>query len=161
MSIRNPRALTVASLFAIFVGGTGGALTQLGPWYYNLQKPWWQPPDWLFGPAWTVIFAFTAAAGYRAWLDSRYRGDRIKILVLFVVNSLLNIAWSWLFFTSERPDWALIEVSLLWVSIVALILVIRRFSKTAAWLLAPYLAWVSFASFLNWTVVQLNQPFGT
>lgn len=161
MSVRNPRALAVGCLMAVIVGTLGGVLTELGPWYFALKKPWWQPPDWLFGPAWTVIYIFTVAGGYRAWLDSRYHGDRSKLLVLFGINILLNILWSWLFFSSERPDWALLEVAILWLSIAVLILFVRRFSKPAAWLLSPYLAWVTFASYLNWTVVQLNQPFGS
>jgi translocator protein len=77
-----------------------------------------------------------------------------------VLNAFVNVLWSLLFFRLQRPDWALAEVGFLWASIVLLIVVFSRWSRAAGWLLVPYLLWVSFASFLNWTIVQLNAPFG-
>ena len=122
----------------------------------NLRKPPWQPPDWLFGPAWTLIFALTAAAGVLAW---RYEPDRARrdwIVALFALNGFLNILWSLLFFRLRRPDWALFEVGFLWLSILALIVAIAPASRTGSWLLAPYLAWVAFAAIFNLAVVRLN-----
>jgi translocator protein len=149
----------VAALAAIAVAVAGGLATQLGPWYHQLAKPTWQPPDWLFGPVWTVVFALTALSGARAWWGIPPGTDRQIVIVLFAVNGLLNVLWSVLFFTLRRPDWALIEVAFLWLSILALIVTIGRYSPMGAWLLAPYLVWVSFASVLNWTIVRLNGPF--
>ncbi len=146
----------VAALAAFLVAGTGGALTRLGPWYLALNKPWWQPPGWAFGPAWTLIFGLIAASGAVAWHRSRSASARRAIIAAFALNALLNMGWSLLFFHLQHPDWAVIEVAFLWLSIVVLILVVRRSSDRAAWLLAPYLCWVSFASFLNFTIVRLN-----
>jgi tryptophan-rich sensory protein len=81
------------------------------------------------------------------------------MLALFALNGFLNLLWSLLYFRLRRPDWALIEVGLLWLSVLLLIVVLGRYSRTAAWLLAPYLAWITFAGALNWGTVQLNQPF--
>jgi tryptophan-rich sensory protein len=151
--------ITVAALAALAVALAGGLATQIGPWYQQLAKPSWQPPDWLFGPVWTVIFALIALAGARAWWDVPPGGERQAVIVLFAVNGVLNVLWSVLFFALRRPDWALIEVAFLWLSILVLIVVIGRYSAVGAWLLVPYLVWVSFASFLNWTIVRLNAPF--
>ena len=141
------------------VAALGGAATEIGPWYLGLRKPSWQPPDWLFGPAWTAIFALTALAGLRAWRRTPDIAGRGRVLVAYALNALLNISWSVLFFTVKRPDWALAEVVALWLSIVLLIVVSGRRDRAAGWLLVPYLAWVAFAGVLNWSVVRLNQPF--
>jgi tryptophan-rich sensory protein len=148
-----------AAVTAMAVAGLGGLMTDLGPWYRDLVKPAWQPPDWLFGPAWTVIFALTAAAGVLGWRAAASRKAREWLLVLFAVNAFLNVLWSLLFFRLHRPDWAFFEVVLLWLSIAALMIALARRSRTAALLLAPYLAWVTFAGVLNWSIVQLNKPF--
>lgn len=160
-AMRLPKTVPIlaAALAATTVAVAGGLVTDLSPWYYALRSPSWKPPDWLFGPAWTVIFACAAMAGLHAWSGSRRRPDRMRILTLFGVNAALNVLWSVLFFRLHRPDWALIEVILLWASIVALILGLARYSRIASWLLVPYLAWVSFAAVLNLAVVQLNGPF--
>ena len=102
---------------------------------------------------------FVAASIVNAW-RSAGQSARLQIVTFFGINGLLNVAWSWLFFRFQRPDWALIEVVLLWLSIATLIWMLRRISVRAAWLLAPYLAWVTFAGALNWSVVHLNGPFG-
>jgi benzodiazapine receptor len=151
--------IVVAGASALAVAVAGGIATRIGPWYHQLVKPSWQPPDWLFGPVWTLIFALIAAAGVRAWWDIPAGSARKTAIVLFAINGALNVLWSVLFFTLRRPDWALIEVAFLWLSILALIVFIAGYSSTGAWLLVPYLVWVSFASLLNWTIVRLNAPF--
>lgn len=153
------KVIAVAALSATLVAGLGGAATQLGPWYYGLRKPLWQPPDWLFGPAWTVIFALIAAAGVAGWRAAADRASQVRLIALFGVNGFLNVLWSVLFFHLQRPDWALVEVVLLWLSILVLIIALAPLSRLASWLLVPYLAWVSFASVLNLAIVRLNQPF--
>jgi benzodiazapine receptor len=151
--------IVVAVVGVTVVALAGGLATDTGPWYQELAKPSWQPPDWLFGPAWTTIFALIAAAGVRAWWDSSPGSERQTLLAQFAINGILNVFWSVLFFALRRPDWALAEVVFLWLSILALILTVRRRSPVAAWLLLPYLAWVSFASLLNLAVVRLNPAF--
>jgi len=155
------KPVVAAALSASAVAILGAVTTDLGPWYYGLHKPPWQPPDWLFGPAWTLIFALAALAGVLYWSRRTNRNDRLQIIAAFALNAFLNTLWSLLFFRLKRPDWALNEVGFLWLSIVVLIVLLARGSRGAAWLLVPYLAWVSFASFLNWKIVQLNAPFVT
>ncbi|MBV9654878.1 MAG: tryptophan-rich sensory protein [Acetobacteraceae bacterium] len=153
--------IVIASAVGLLTAVSGALLTKIGPWYYGLRKPSWQPPDWLFGPAWTLIFALAVLSATLAWYRAPDAAARTVMVLLFAANSVLNIAWSWLFFTRQRPDWALGEVVFLWLSILALIVALWPYSPGAAWLLVPYLLWVSFASFLNWTIVRLNAPFRT
>ena len=152
-------AIVLAVAWGIAVAGCGAWLTDISPWYRSIRKPTWQPPDWLFGPAWTVILGLASYSGYLAWRDAEGPADRVQIAGLFGLNGLLNILWSPLFFRFRRPDLALIEVPFLWLSILALIVVLAPISATASLLLVPYLAWVSFAAFLNLTIVRLNPPF--
>jgi len=159
---RHARWKPVAAAFgaALGVALLGGLTTEIGPWYRSLVEPPWKPPDIWFGPAWTLIFACAAMAGLTAWRHETSRSMREWIIGLFALNAFLNVGWSLLFFRLHRPDWALLEVVLLWLSIVLLIVVLRRISTASAWWLAPYLAWVTFAAALNRAVVELNAPFG-
>jgi tryptophan-rich sensory protein len=154
------RPIAIAAASAIFVAVLGGLMTDLGPWYANLKQPPWKPPDWAFGPIWTTIFALAAAAGVIGWRRAPTRADRERLLVLFAANGFLNVFWSLLYFRLHRPDWSLLEVPLLWLSVLALIVVLARYARSAAWLLAPYLVWVAIAALLNWQTVKLNGPFG-
>ncbi|MEE4200628.1 TspO/MBR family protein [Erythrobacter sp.] len=150
----------VAALWAIVLGGAGGLLTEIGDWYHRLEKPSWQPPDWLFGPAWTIILGLSAWSFYRAWVRAESLEGGIIIGALFAANFLLHLAWSPLFFKLKRPDFALVENIFLWFSVLALFVVLPRFDPLGGWLNLPYLLWVSFAFVLNWKIVQLNGPFG-
>ncbi len=141
------------------VAALGGSATDIGPWYFSLHKPSWEPPDWLFPVAWTLIYALTAMAGVIAWRAASSRVLRQRILVFFALNALLNVAWSEIFFKLQRPDWALVEVVPFWLSIV-LIFMIAPISSTASRLLVPYLVWVAFAAFLNLAIVRLNPGMG-
>jgi benzodiazapine receptor len=149
----------VATAWALAVAGLGGWATELGPWYDGLRQPPWKPPDVWFGPAWTTIYTLAAVAAVRAWMRARPPSARRALLAAYGLNGVLNVAWSALFFRLRRPDWALAEVVLLWLSIVLMIVVARRSDTVAAALLVPYLAWVSFAAALNLAVVRLNAPF--
>lgn len=137
----------------------GGLATPIGPWYKALRKPWWQPPGWAFGPAWTLLLglaAWSAAIGWEAAPDA---AARQSVIILFAVNAACHFAWSPLFFALRRPDWALIEVVFLWASLVALLVGLWPISPFAAMLIVPYFLWVSFAGVLNRAIVQLNRPF--
>jgi translocator protein len=153
------RPVVIAAAAAIFIGVLGGTLTDTGPWYQSLHKPPWQLPDWLFGPAWTLIFALATASAVYAWRRASNRVEREWVVGLFALNGFFNVLWSTLFFAMRRPDWALIEVVFLWLSILLPIIVFWRFAKPASLYLVPYILWVSFAAFLNLTVVRLNAPF--
>ncbi|KMO35933.1 TspO/MBR family protein [Methylobacterium aquaticum] len=151
--------ILVAAVSAIVVAAAGAWLTTLGPWYRSLHVPSWKPPDWAFGPVWTTIFTLTAIAGVLAWNGAPEGAERFWLLTAFVVNGILNIAWSGVFFRLQRPDWALVEVAALWLSVALLILVVARHSGLGALFLLPYLAWVGVAALLNWSIVRLNGPF--
>jgi len=154
------KPIAIAAAAAMCVAVVGGLMTDLGPWYVNLKQPPWKPPDWAFGPIWTTIFALAAAAGVIGWRHAPSRADRERLLALFAANGFLNVFWSLLYFRLHRPDWSLIEVPFLWLSVLALIVLLARFAKPAAWLLLPYLVWVAIAALLNWQTVELNGPFG-
>src|SRR4028119_1339312 len=117
------KPVLVAAGAALVVAALGGAATEIGPWYLGLRKPSWQPPDWLFAPAWTAIFALTALAGLPAWQRTLDVGGPRRVLAAYALNALLNISWSLLFFTVQRPDWALAEVAALWLSVVLVVVV--------------------------------------
>jgi benzodiazapine receptor len=153
------KPVLIAAAVAICIGVLGGTLTDTGPGYQNLRKPPWQPPDWLFGPAWTLIFALATVSAVYAWRAAIDRMQREWVIGLFALNGFFNVLWSTLFFALKRPDWALIEVAFLWLSILLPMVVFWRLAKPASLYLLPYLVWVSFAAFLNLTVVRLNAPF--
>lgn len=144
---------------AVFLGAAGGLMTPIGPWYRNLKKPSLQPPDWLFGPAWTIILGLAAWSAITAWYAADEPWERSRVLCLYATNAVCHFLWSPLFFRVQRPDWALVEVVFLWVSLVLLVTLIWPISSFASLLIVPYLLWVSFAAWLNWAIVQLNRPF--
>lgn len=139
----------------VVVGAVGGLATDVGPWYRQLNKPSWNPPDWLFGPAWTLIYICIIVAVGRAW-NAAAAADKNLLLVALVVNLVLNVLWSVFFFTLRRPDWALIEAIVLWLSIVALLICLYRIVPSSGLLMLPYLVWVTFAAWLTLTIVRLN-----
>lgn len=155
-----PRHVIVIIGLVCLVAFLGGLATPLGPWYYGLVQPPWKAPDYLFGPAWTIIFGLVAYAAIKAWGASQTTRDRRRIVLTFGINGLLNVAWSVLFFALQRPDWALMEVGLLWLSIAAMMVAVRPLAPTSAQALVPYLIWVTYAAILNAAVVDLNAPFG-
>ena len=151
--------LLLAVVLSYVTAGIGGALTELGPWYFSLRHPDWKPPDVAFGVIWTTIFTLCAISAWLAWQATSTRALRWRVIVLFGANAVLNILWSALYFKLQRPDWALVEVVFLWLSIVALIVGLWRVSRGASGLLIPYLVWVSVAAVLNYETVVLNGPF--
>ena len=150
----------IAVAVALFLGAFGGLMTPIGPWYRNLRKPRLQPPDWLFGPAWTIILGLAAWSAVIAWNAADTPGERARVVLLFGANAVAHALWSPLFFRLRRPDWALVEVVFLWASLVALVIGLWPISSFASQLIWPYLLWVSFAAWLNWAIVRLNGPFG-
>jgi tryptophan-rich sensory protein len=153
---------SIAAAWAIILGGVGGALTDIGPWYRELKKPRWQPPDWLFGPAWTTILGLAGWSFYIGLTSAPTPGAKAAVYALFGANFVLHFLWSPLFFKLRRPDLALAENVLLWASVTALMVVLPRVvgDNFAGWLNVPYFIWVSFAFVLNAVIVKLNAPFG-
>ena len=139
------------------VGGIGGRWTgpEIRGWYRSIRKPSFNPPSWVFGPVWTTLYVLMALA---AWLVTG-SGDslmRTAGLELFGFQLALNLAWSWIFFRKHAIGSAAIEVAVLWCAIGATTVVFSGVSSAAAWLMAPYWAWVTFASILNASIWRLN-----
>jgi tryptophan-rich sensory protein len=134
---------------------SSGAIFKPGAWYEELAKPWWRPPNWAFPVVWTILYLMIAVSGWLVWRKAGFAGAALPLAV-YGVQLLLNAAWSGFFFGMRRMDLALVDVGLLWLSIVALIVLFRPIDSAAALLLAPYLVWVSIAAFLNWTMLRLN-----
>ncbi|CAM3037743.1 TspO [Sphingomonas antarctica] len=149
----------IAAVAVILVAVMGGTMTEIGTWYRSLVQPRWAPSDEVYPLAWTLIYALTALAGVAGWLTTLDWREREWMIGMFALNGFLNIVWSLLFFRLHRPDWALIEVAGLWLSIVALIVILWRRTMWGAALLIPYLLWVTFAGYYNMVIVRLNGPF--
>lgn len=138
------------------VAGLGAmASIQAASLYGLLQRPAWAPPGWLFGPVWTVLYGMMAVSVWLMWRRGSWAGTR-PALGLFVLQLMLNGLWSWLFFAWQLGAWAFADIVALWLVLVGMIAVFAKRQALAAWLLVPYLAWVSFAAALNFSVWQLN-----
>ena len=138
-------------------GGLGAIATtpEIAGWYTTIAKPGWTPPDFVFGPVWTALYVLMAIAAWLIWKPAGLR-DAAVPLTLFGLQLLLNVGWSWIFFNMHEPGWAFAEIALLWLAIAATTAAFFDRSKIAGWLLVPYMAWVSFASALNFSIWRLN-----
>jgi translocator protein len=150
------QALLGGAAFCIVLALAGGLLTKLSPWYHALRQPAWKPPDWAFGPIWTIVFVCLTFSIAYAW-DAASTAQRVLMLWALGVNGVLNMAWSGIFFVMKNPPLALVELVIFWLSILALIYVFGSSSRTAALLLLPYICWVTTAGVLNFTIVRLNR----
>jgi translocator protein len=135
-----------------FCAPAAGVASPPGDWYASLHKPSWNPPGWVFGPVWTVLYLMMATA---AWLVWRRQGWS-RVLWMYLGQLLLNAAWTPVFFGAREIGWALVVIVALWLAILLTLLAFLRASRAAGWLLAPYWAWVSFAAVLNVTLWRLN-----
>lgn len=153
-AVRNFLAF-LAWLAVCFGAAAMGALFMPGEWYASLQKPSWNPPSWIFGPVWTALYTMMAVAAWVVWRQGGWDKQR-KPLLIFLVQLTLNALWTPLFFGLHWPGVAFAEIVLLWLAIATTIALFRSVSGTAMLLLVPYLAWVSFAAALNFTLWRLN-----
>jgi tryptophan-rich sensory protein len=159
--VRNPnsRKRDIAGLIGwvllCFSASATAAFVDTGGWYAELNKPSWNPPSWLFGPVWTTLYVMMGVSAWLVWRKGGWKSMKGP-LSLFVFQWVLNAIWTPLFFGIHRPDLAFFEIILLWAAIVATIVVFWKISRVASILLLPYLLWVSFASFLNFTIWKLN-----
>lgn len=142
-------------LLLCFAAAAWGAMFGPGAWYASLNKPSWNPPGWLFGPVWTALYAMMAVAAWLVWRCGGFARQG-RALMWFLVQLALNAAWTPLFFGLQRPGLAFAEIVLLWLAIAATIYAFRAVSRVATCLLVPYLAWVTFAAALNFTLWRLN-----
>jgi tryptophan-rich sensory protein len=149
--------LAVFILICFGAAGLGSWFTTpaLDSWYADLRKPPWNPPNWVFAPVWTTLYLLMAVAAWLVWRKAGFAAGRVA-LALFAVQLVLNVAWSALFFGQQNPGAAFGDIVLLWLAIAATMAAFRPVSPAAAWLLAPYLVWVTFAGVLNLTIWRLN-----
>ncbi|MDE1975467.1 MAG: tryptophan-rich sensory protein [Patescibacteria group bacterium] len=171
-----------ASMIVVLAAGRVGSLftaPAIAPWYAALAKPVLTPPSWVFGPVWTVLFLLMGAAlfmvwkagwtvrnpilagkdgGWNPWTRRLWSGDwrKANIIAVFAIQLALNILWSYLFFGLHMPGAAFFEIFALWWAILYTMVNFYRVSKTAAWLLLPYIIWVMFAAYLNWGIWVMN-----
>lgn len=137
------------------VTAMSGAVFRPGDWYAALNKPPWQPPNWLFAPVWMVLYAMIAVSGWLVWRSAGMESGAVALGV-YAVQLVLNFCWSWIFFGRRRPDLALVEMVALWLSVLGTIVLFYPLHAGAAWLLLPYLLWVSFAMVLNFSIWRRN-----
>ncbi len=142
-------------ILACFATAAPAALFPPGDWYLALNKPDWHPPTWVFGPVWSTLYVLMAVSAWLVWRQGGF-ARQLRPLSLFLVQLVLNAAWSPLFFGLKQPGIAFAEILLLWLAIAATLVSFHRVHRIAAWLLVPYIAWVSFAAFLNGVLWQLN-----
>ena len=156
-------SLVICFCISFFVAAVGGALTELGPWYYALKQPAWKPPDWAFCLVWSTIFSLCAVSAWLAWHAARFYDNakqlRRTVWVVFGLNAMLNVVWSYCYFYLHRPDWAMVEWIFLWISVGAVVVFLSRIYRLAGYINIPYLVWVSIAGALNWETIRLNGPF--
>ena len=156
----NAREFLVLGLFlaiCFVIAAIGSFLTfpSLSPWYANLEKPSWNPPNYLFGPVWTSLYTMMAISAWLVWLRERelFTGWPMRF---FFLQLVLNCIWSGLFFALKSPGIAFIEILFLWIAIAGCIVFFFRVRPIAAWIMIPYFLWVSFAACLNFTIWRLN-----
>jgi benzodiazapine receptor len=149
--------LAIFLVVCLGAGGLGAVATtpEIEGWYKTIEKPSWNPPDYVFGPVWTTLFVMMAIAAWLVWKPEGFKAAATP-LTLFGGQLVLNVAWSWIFFGMHQPGWAFAEIVGLWLVIVATTAAFFRRSTLAGCLMVPYLAWVSFASVLNFTIWRMN-----
>jgi benzodiazapine receptor len=154
--------MEIASLVALLgfiaasiLAATTGAVFRPGQWYEQLSKPFWRPPNGLFPPTWAVLYLTIAVSGWLVWRVASLSSAVLPLTIYFLQLGL-NAAWSPIFFGMRRPDLAFLEILALWAAIVATVIAFYPIHAVAAWLLLPYLAWVTFAAALNFSVWRLN-----
>lgn len=150
--------LIVSILVPLLAGAVSGFFTSSGVsgWYATANKPWFNPPNWIFAPVWTVLYILMGIALFLVWKSGAEKMIKQTAIILFSVQLALNFFWSFIFFKLQLPGWAFAEIIGMWIMILITILWFGKISSAAAWLLVPYISWVSFASVLNYAVWKLN-----
>lgn len=158
MEINSFLKLAIAIVVSEFAGIIGSIFTvsAIPTWYATLVKPTLNPPSWIFGPVWTILYALMGIAAFLVWKKGWDRKDVRKALAVFGLQLVLNAVWSIIFFGLHSPLWALVDIILMWLAIVWTMVLFYKISKPAMWLLVPYILWVSFATYLNYSIWILN-----
>ena len=150
--------LFISILIPLLVGSIAGFFTTAGVngWYAVANKPFFNPPNWLFAPVWTALYIMMGIALYLVWKTETTNAVKQTALILFGVQLALNFLWSFIFFYAKQPGWAFADIIAMWIVILLSIIWFGKISTTAAWLLVPYIFWVSFASLLNFYIWKHN-----
>lgn len=145
-------------LICLFIGGSSGLLTadSISTWYVDINKPFFNPPNWVFGPVWTALYTIMGISAGLIWNTGIQNKNTKKSLCVFAIHIFLNGLWSILFFRLKNPELAFIEIVLLLASIIYYTQLFYRIRPLTAWLQIPYIFWVSFASILNGSIAWLN-----
>jgi tryptophan-rich sensory protein len=152
---RHPILGFIGWVLLCFAAPALGAFSMPGAWHASLNKPSWNPPAWIFGPVWTLLYTLMAVAAWLVWRRGGFAAQR-RPLTWFLIQLVFNAAWTPLFFGLRQPGWAFADIVLMWLAIVTTLAAFWRVHRGAAWLLVPYLVWVSFASALNFTLWRMN-----
>jgi translocator protein len=150
--------LAVAILMSLVAGviGSTATVTGINSWYADLVKPFFNPPNWIFGPVWTMLYILMGISLYLVWQKGLKKSFIKNSFILFIINLILNSFWSVSFFGMQNPALAFMVIIVLWLVILMLIIRFYKINKAASYLLIPYILWVSFASVLNFSIWQLN-----
>ncbi len=150
--------LFISVAITLLVGGTAGFFTSEGVngWYAVANKPSFNPPNWVFAPVWTLLYILMGIALWLVWKSETNKAVKKTAIILFSLQLLLNFAWSFIFFYMHQPGWAFIEITGMWIMIMLTIVWFGKISPAAAWLMVPYIWWVSFAAVLNFYIWKLN-----
>ena len=151
--------LTIAIVVCEATGIVSAIISNAGmnAWFQTLKKPSWNPPAYLFGPVWTALYALMGISFWLVWTAKASEKNKTNAYLIFGCQLFFNFWWSILFFKYHSPSFAFVDIILLVITILLTIFAFAKFSKIAAWLLVPYISWVTFASFLNYTIWFLNR----
>ncbi|MEO5593109.1 MAG: TspO/MBR family protein [Chitinophagaceae bacterium] len=154
----NTAKLIISIVLTTGIGLLGGIFTapEIQTWFLHLNKPLWNPPNWLFAPVWTSLYLLMGIAFYLIWKAKAGIDTKRWAIIIFIAQFALNFMWSYIFFKEHQMGWAFVEIVVLWIAIFCTIIAFSRINTTAAWLLVPYISWVSFAAILNYTIWQMN-----
>ncbi len=154
----NKLKLTVSILIPLVIGAVAGYFTTDGVqgWYAVANKPWFNPPNWIFAPMWTALYILMGIAFYIVWNTVISSEEKRPAIIFYILQLVFNFFWSYIFFSQKQTGWAFAEILLMWLAILLTIFAFGRINKTAAWLMVPYICWVSFAAVLNYYIWQLN-----
>lgn len=157
--MKNIFKLILSIAVPLLIGFTASlfTVTGVGSWYQSIQKPSWNPPNWVFGPVWTTLYILMGIAFYLIWTSANHEKEKRKAISLFILQLVANFFWSFIFFNQHQVALAFAEILVLWLLILFTIFSFARINKAAAWLMVPYISWVSFAAILNFTIWQLNR----
>ncbi len=157
--MKNWVKLVIAIALPQIAGGTAAlfTVTGVGTWFQQIEKPAWNPPSWVFAPVWTTLYLLMGIAFYLVWKSTAPAAQKKMAMALWTVQLVLNFFWSFLFFNQHLIGWAMVDIVCLGVLILLTIFAFARIDKLAAWLLVPYISWVSFAGILNYAIWQLNR----